>query len=201
MSVEKVEKIFSKCVCERPDCPGKGKPWYFKGGELPDRCHWCKRIKWWGIDLSLEERNKVRQQYIQDVVKIVNKCVCEHDDCPGQGKPWYSKNEAIPARCHWCNRTSWNGVDRRLLSQKSIWVRVQQCTVCGGTEWATDEAGESVCVHCTKSASPRLKPKERKIVPAAHAPGCTCALCRKKRAKKPAAAIALPKPKRVRNPE
>jgi hypothetical protein len=134
---------------------------------------------------------------VKQVVQIINECVCEWDDCPGKGKPWHSKDENIPKRCHWCHRTTWNGEDLRLKSQKTSWVRVRQCPTCGGTEWAKDATGESVCVHCAGSGAPTItKPK-----PIAHVPACTCTLCRAKRAKRKAAAIALPKPKRVRNPE
>jgi lipoate synthase len=185
MSVEKVKKVVLECICERPDCPSKGKPWYSKDETLPERCYKCHRGRWYGVDLRLGPSNMQPKHAIR-VEKIVNRCVCEWSGCPGKGKPWYSKDEKIPKRCHWCTRTTWNGEDLRLKSQTTSWVRVRLCPTCGGTEWAMDEAGESVCVHCAKSA---------------HAPGCTCTLCRMKRAKKPAHAIALPKPKRVRNPE
>jgi hypothetical protein len=138
---------------------------------------------------------------VKQVIKTVNECVCEWDDCPGKGKPWFSKDERIPKHCHWCHRTTWNGIDLRLKTQGTRWTRVRQCPTCGGTEWTNDAAGKSVCAHCAGTAAPTTAKPKPTGKDAAHAPGCTCTLCRMKRAKKPAATIALPKPKRVRNPE
>jgi lipoate synthase len=101
MSVEKVKKVVLECICERPDCPSKGKPWYSKDETLPERCYKCHRGRWYGVDLRLGPSNMQPKHAIR-VEKIVNRCVCEWSGCPGKGKPWYSKDEKIPKRCHWC---------------------------------------------------------------------------------------------------
>ena len=51
MSVEKVTKTVNRCVCQLPDCPGKGKPWLSKTERVPDRCAYCLRRTWNGTDL------------------------------------------------------------------------------------------------------------------------------------------------------
>jgi len=138
---------------------------------------------------------------VEKVVKTVNKCVCERADCPGKGKPWFSVDERIPKRCHWCHRTTWTGVDLRFKSVGPRWTRARLCPTCGGTKWTTNAAGKAVCIHCTTAAAAPATAEAKPSKEAAHSPGCTCTLCRMKRAKKPTATIALPKPKKVRNPE
>ena len=48
------------------------------------------------------------------VNKKVYKCICELPDCPGDGKPWLSRDQRIPPRCTHCHRFTWNGTDRRV---------------------------------------------------------------------------------------
>ena len=48
---------------------------------------------------------------IEKKTKTVLLCTCEHKDC---GKSWESNGEETPARCRWCGRHSWNGVDLRV---------------------------------------------------------------------------------------
>ena len=50
MSVEKITQTRYRCKCELPDCKGKGKPWTSYGNLPPERCRWCGRRTWNGID-------------------------------------------------------------------------------------------------------------------------------------------------------
>lgn len=40
-------------------------------------------------------------------------CTCDLPDCCGKGEPWITRADSLPARCRWCKRHTWNGVDRR----------------------------------------------------------------------------------------
>ena len=46
MSATLVNKKVYRCVCELPDCRGKGRPWYSKDKTIPKRCTWCGRYTW-----------------------------------------------------------------------------------------------------------------------------------------------------------
>ncbi len=151
---------------------------------------------------------------VEKITKVVNRCICELPDCIGAGRPWDSKDEKIPKRCSWCKRTGWNGQDRRRKNEQSQWVRVRQCSACGGTEWVQNAEGIEVCAHCSTSAphavqtaaAPAKQPKPTCSAAAGsnagHASGCKCTLCQIKRAKKSKPApVTLPKPRKVRSIE
>jgi hypothetical protein len=209
VSVEKVTIVVNRCVCKLPDCIGKGRPWESDDENIPKRCRWCKRSSWNGQDLRYNNAPHPAGS-VEKVTKTRYRCVCELPDCLGQGQPWFSKDEKIPARCRWCKRISWNGrQDLRRKNAQSTLMRVRVCKRCSGIEWALDANGVEVCVRCaglapTPGAS-RLelpKPAEKNT---SHAPGCKCTLCQIKHGKTPAVGptkgIALPKPRKVRNPE
>jgi hypothetical protein len=140
---------------------------------------------------------------VEKITKVVNRCVCELPDCIGKGRPWDSKDEKIPKRCSWCKRTGWNGQDRRRKDGQYEWVRVRQCSTCGGTQWIQNAEGIEVCAHCSAAAlqpSPAAAPAKKTA--AAHTPGCKCTLCQIKRAKKSKPAVVkLPKPRKVKRIE
>ncbi len=48
--IKKVTRVCYRCVCDLPDCPGKGRPWFSQDEEIPKRCSWCKRYTWNGPD-------------------------------------------------------------------------------------------------------------------------------------------------------
>ena len=50
MSVKETTKKVWRCICELPDCIGKGKPWLSKDDKIPKRCSWCKKHGWNGED-------------------------------------------------------------------------------------------------------------------------------------------------------
>ena len=151
---------------------------------------------------------------VEKITVVRYRCVCELPDCPGRDpktgkpRPWLSRDDAIPKRCSWCKMRNWNGhADKRLKQDGANWVRVRQCTVCGGTEFAEGHDGLPVCVRCSSApltAGPKKQPAAAAPARPEHAPGCTCLTCKlehephgkPKRPKR--AAIELPKPKKVR---
>ena len=73
MSAKRINIKAWECRCERPQCPGKGKPWISKGKELPKYCVFCKTIRWNGqpdrrvrakkmTDKQRREYNRLKQQ-------------------------------------------------------------------------------------------------------------------------------------------
>jgi hypothetical protein len=46
MSANKINITRYRCVCDLPDCPGKGKPWISKDNTIPERCTYCGRRTW-----------------------------------------------------------------------------------------------------------------------------------------------------------
>ena len=46
--VKKKTKTTLECTCELPKC---GKSWESQGEEIPERCRWCGRHTWNGVDL------------------------------------------------------------------------------------------------------------------------------------------------------
>ncbi len=50
MSIKKTTKVVYECICELPDCPGKGQPWYSQDEAIPKRCRWCGHYSWNGVD-------------------------------------------------------------------------------------------------------------------------------------------------------
>lgn len=50
MSVEKITQTRYRCKCNFLDCKGKGKSWLSFAAVIPDRCRWCGRRTWNGID-------------------------------------------------------------------------------------------------------------------------------------------------------
>jgi hypothetical protein len=51
------------------------------------------------------------------IARVVNKkvyqCICELPGCPGQRKPWLSKELRIPPRCAFCHKFTWYRGDLR----------------------------------------------------------------------------------------
>ena len=52
-----------RCVCERPNCPGKGRPWISEEDKIPERCCWCKHRTWNGK--NVRKKSLVGQQVIE----------------------------------------------------------------------------------------------------------------------------------------
>jgi len=50
MSIRKTTKTVYECICELPDCPGKGEPWISQDERIPKRCRWCGHYSWNGQD-------------------------------------------------------------------------------------------------------------------------------------------------------
>ncbi len=50
---------------------------------------------------------------VQKITQVRYQCRCDLPDCPGQGRPWISKDDHIPERCNYCGRRTWNGQDKR----------------------------------------------------------------------------------------
>lgn len=55
MSARLVNKRVYKCICELPDCPGKGEPWLSKEARIPPRCKHCHRFTWNGVDKRIPD--------------------------------------------------------------------------------------------------------------------------------------------------
>ncbi len=61
------------------------------------------------------------------------RCKCELKDCPGKGKSWLSQDAAIPERCTFCGRRTWNGQDLR----KSMFITAHGKTM-RASQWAKE---------------------------------------------------------------
>ena len=99
---------------------------------------------------------------VEKITQTVNRCVCQLSDCPGEGKPWLSKDERVPERCTYCGRRTWNGTDLR----KNTWITANNKSQ-RLSEWAR-ETGISgqlirhrIKVGWTEEAAVSLKPGDK----------------------------------------
>jgi hypothetical protein len=70
------------------------------------------------------------------------RCKCELKDCPGKGKPWVSKDAAIPERCAYCGRRTWNGTDQRKNALITAHGRTQRLSA-----WSKETGLSSQLIH------------------------------------------------------
>jgi len=95
---------------------------------------------------------------IEEVDRKVYHCICERTQCRHD---WYAWEK--PDRCAKCKSRAWNGSTRTKRQTNAKWIRVKQCTVCGGIDWIKDEQGKSVCAHC---AADKISTRGKKKAPA-----------------------------------
>jgi hypothetical protein len=165
-----------RCVCKRPNCPGKRRPWLSKEDKIPEQCSWCKRPTWGKRELQFH------LDYEQVTIKRY-RCICEQPRCIakiGKGRSWISKTHELPARCNWCKSPNWNGHKKKQKSVVSKQV-IEAALARGATSITitnTDASGNAIGTPLT------IALPVKKAQPA--------------KGKKPAI-ITLPKPRKVRN--
>lgn len=141
MSVEEITTVRNRCVCELPDCIGKGRPWYSKGKTIPQRCRWCHSRTWNG---------RQDKRYTQNSVSWVRVRKC--DVCGGT--EFAEGHDGLPVCVH-CSGASLTAGPKKQTSTATA-------TEAAAVPARPKHAAGCTCLTCKLEQEEHHKPKRPK---------------------------------------